>query len=222
MERAINHYEGAIELIEKNVSGWYGQLEVEKDPLANLLNTAINANDLRVRAASLEITLAGYNLPKSPESVDKLLTRLQDEREHRAWLLWILGVLGNRGVETARLETVFLDRIHDPDQTTRAYAVVGLGLLATDSSIAPLLESFRSDPSPNVREGAACALAQSGMFTQEQRLRAVPGLLQMMDDAALDPATRSWVFQALQDITGAGLGSNPAAWRDWWSHHGRR
>jgi hypothetical protein len=222
IERAINHYEGAIELIEKNVPGWYGQLEVQKGALANLLNTAINANDLRVRAASLEITLAGYNLPKSPESVDKILARLQDEPEHRAWLLWILGVLGNRGVDTARIETVFLDRIHDPDQTTRAYAVVGLGLLATDSSIAPLLESFRSDPSPHVREGAACALAQSGMFTQEQRLRAVPGLLQMMDDATLDPATRSWVFQALQDITGAGLGSNPAAWRDWWSHHSRR
>jgi hypothetical protein len=222
MERAINHYEGAIELIEKNVPGWYGQLEVQKGTLANLLNTAINANDLRVRAASLEITLAGYNLRKSPESVDKLLTRLQDEPEHRAWLLWILGVLGNRGVETARLETVFLDRIHDPDQTTRAYAVVGLGLLATDSSIAPLLESFRSDPSPHIREGAACAIAQSGMFKQEQRLRAVPGLLPMMDDATLDPATRSWVFQALQDITGAGLGSNPAAWRDWWSHRSRR
>jgi hypothetical protein len=222
MDRAINHYEGAIELIEKSVPGWYGQLEVEKGPLANLLNTAINANDLRVRAASLEITLAGYSLSKSPESVDKLLTRLQDEPEHRAWLLWILGVLGNRGVDTARLETIFLDRIHDPDQTTRAYAVVGLGLLATDSSIAPLLESFRGDPSPHIREGAACALAQSGMFTQEQRLRAVPGLLQMMDDATLDPATHSWVFQALQDITGAGLGPNPAAWRDWWSRHGRR
>jgi HEAT repeat protein len=221
LERAINHYEGAIELIEKNVSGWYDQLEVQKGPLANLLNTAINANDLRVRAASLEITLAGYNLPKSRESVDKLLARLQDEPEHRAWLLWILGVLGNRGVEAARLETVFLDRIHDPDQTTRAYAVVGLGLLATDSSIAPLLESFRSDPSPHVREGAACAIAQSGMFRQEQRLSAVPGLLQMMDDAALDSATRSWVFQALDDITGAGLGPRPAAWRDWWSRHSR-
>jgi len=221
LERAINHYEGAIELIEKNVSGWYDQLEVQKGPLANLLNTAINANDLRVRAASLEITLAGYNLPKSPESVDKLLARLKDEPEHRAWLLWILGVLGNRGVETARLETVFLDRIHDPDQTTRAYAVVGLGLLATDRSIAPLLESFRSDPSPHVREGAACAIAQSGMFKQEQRLSAVPGLLQMMDDATLDAATRSWVFQALEDITGAGLGPSPAAWRDWWSRHSR-
>jgi hypothetical protein len=222
MERAINHYEGAIELIEKNVPSWYGQLNVEKGPLAGLLNTAINANDLRVRAASLEITLAGYNLPKSPETVDKLLLRLQDEPEHRAWLLWILGVLGNRGVETARLETVFLDRIHDPDVTTRAYAVVGLGLLATDGSISSLLGVVREDPSPHVREGAACAIAQSGMFREEQRMSAVPDLLRMMDDVSLDATTRSWVFQALQDITGAGLGSNPAAWRNWWAQHSRR
>ena len=221
MERAINHYEGAIELIDKNVPSWYGQLEVQKGPLAGLLYTAINANDLRVRAASLEITLAGYNLPKTADSVDTILSRLQNEPEHRAWLLWILGVLGNRGVESARLETVFLDRIHDPDETTRFYAVTGLGLLATDSSIAPLLSAFRDDPSPHVREGAACAIAQSGMFQQEQRMGAVPGLLRMMDDASLDPATRSWVFQALQDITGAGLGPDPAAWRDWWSHHSR-
>jgi HEAT repeat protein len=222
LERAINHYAGAIELIEKNAPSWYGQLEVQRGPLAGLLYTAINANDLRVRAASLEITLAGYNLPKSPESVNQLLIRLQDEPEHRAWLLWILGVLGNRGVETARLETLFLERIHDPDETTRAYAVTGLGLLATDNSIAPLLDVFRNDPAPHVREGAACAIAQSGMFREEQRLNAVPGLLDMMDDASLDAATRGWVFQALQDITGAGLGANPAAWRDWWSHHGRR
>ena len=222
LERAINHYAGAIELIEKNVPSWYGQLEVQKGPLAGSLYTALNANDLRVRAASLEITLAGYNLPKSPESVNQLLIRLHDEPENRAWLLWILGVLGNRGVETARLETLFLDRIHDPDETMRAYAVIGLGLLATDNSIAPLLDVFRNDPSANVREGAACAIAQSGMFREEQRLNAVPGLLNMMDDASLDAATRGWVFQALQDITGAGLGANPAAWRDWWSHHGRR
>ena len=98
MERAINHYAGAVELIDQNVPGWYRQLEVEKGRLAGLLNTAINANDLRVRAASLEITLAGYNLPKTPETVNTLLLRLQDEPDHRAWLLWILGVVGNRGV----------------------------------------------------------------------------------------------------------------------------
>lgn len=221
MERAINHYDGALELIDKDVPSWYGQLEVEKGPLAGLLNTAINANDLRVRAASLEITLAGYNLPKAPSSVDKLLTRLENEPEHRAWLLWILGVLGNRGVETSRLELTFLDRIHDPDQVTRTYAAIGLGLLATDNSIPPLIEMFREDPSPGVREMAACSIAQSGMFTEAQRMRAVPDLLKMMDDAALDPATRSWVFQALRDISGAGIGSDPAAWRAWWSQHSR-
>jgi len=219
MERAINHYQGAIEIIDKNVPSWYGQLEVEKGPLANLLNTAINANDLRVRAASLEITLAGYNLPKSPDTVDKLLVRLEDEPDHRAWLLWILGVLGNRGVETPRIELTFLDRAHDPDQLTRTYAVVGLGLLATDNSIPALIRVFREDPSPQVRERAACSLAQSGMFTEAQRMRAVPDLLKMMDDATLDATTRSWVFQALRDITGAAIGSDPAAWRSWWSQH---
>jgi len=221
MERAINHYEGAIELIDTSVPGWFGHLNVEKGHLAGLLNTAINANDLRVRAASLEITLAGYNLPKTPESVDRILARLQDDPDHRAWFLWILGVLGNRGVEPARLENLFLDRLHDSDQTTRTYAVIGLGLLATDSSIPPLVSVFREDPSPNVREGAACALAQSGMFTQNQRMRAVPDLFRMMDDPTLDPATRSWVFQALRDITGASIGSDPAAWRNWWSQHAR-
>lgn len=219
MERAINHYEGAIELIDKSVPSWYGQLEVEKGPLAGLLNTAINANDLRVRAASLEITLAGYNLPKNPYSVDKLLARLDTEPEHRAWLLWILGVLGNRGVETSRLELTFLDRIHDPDQLTRTYVAIGLALLATDNSIPPLIGMFREDPSPGVREMAACSIAQSGMFTEAQRMRAVPDLLKMMDDATLDPATRSWVFQALRDITGASIGSDPAAWRSWLSQH---
>lgn len=222
MERAINHYAGAVELIDQNVPGWYGHLEVEKGRLAGLLNTAINANDLRVRAASLEITLAGYNLPKTPETVNTLLLRLQDEPDHRAWLLWILGVVGNRGVETARIETVFLDHIHDSDELTRSYAVVGLGLLATDSSVEPLLEAFREDPSPHVREGAACALAQSGMFTENQRMHAVPDLLKMMDDPTLDATTRSWVFQALRDITGASLGSDPAAWRNWWAQQGRR
>jgi HEAT repeat protein len=221
MERAINHYEGAIELIDKSVPAWYGQIEVDKGPLASLLNTAINANDLRVREASLEIILAGYNLPKSPASVDRILARLDTEPEHRAWLLWILGVLGNRGVETSRLEVTFLDRIHDPDQTTRNYVAIGLGLLAKDSAIPPLVRMFREDPSPVVRETAACSIAQSGLFTEAQRMRAVPDLLKMMDDASLDPATRSWVFQALRDITGAGIGSDPAAWRAWWSQHTR-
>lgn len=204
---------------DQNLPSWYGHLDVQNGPLAGLLDTAINANDLRVRAAALEITLAGYNLPKTQASVDTLFLRLQDEPEHRAWLLWTLGVLANRGVETSRIELAFTDRMHDSDELTRTYVAVGLGLVATDSAVQPLIRMFREDPSPQVRERAACSLAQSGMFTQPQRMRAVPDLLPMMDDPALDPATRSWVFQALADITGASLGPNPAAWRSWWSQH---
>lgn len=221
IERAINHYDGAIERIESNVPDWYGRLQVEKGSLAGLLNTAINANDLRVRAASLEIYLAAYNLPKTSASVDSLISRLDNEHDKRAWLLWILGVLGNRGVETSRVESVFLDRLHDPDEVIRIWSVVGLGLVATDGSITPLLTAFRDDPSGQVRERAACSLAQSGMFTPAQRLRAVPDLLRMTDDPTLDPATRGWVFQALRDITGASFGADPASWRTWWSQHGQ-
>src|SRR5258706_1145717 len=37
MERPINHYEGAIELIERNVPSWYGQLKCQKGLPAKML-----------------------------------------------------------------------------------------------------------------------------------------------------------------------------------------
>jgi HEAT repeat protein len=92
-------------------------------------------------------------------------------------------------------------------------------MLGTDDTVRPLLEAFRSDPSPLVRERGGCSLAQSGMLTREQRLRAVPELLKMTDDSSLDDATRSWVFQALRDITGAAIAAQPDAWRSWWAQH---
>ena len=64
-----------------------------------------------------------------------------------------------------------------------------------------------------IRERAACGLAQSGMFSREQRLTAVPRLLDYAEDGALDAETRKWVFQALRDITGQTLPHDAAAWR---------
>ncbi len=52
-------------------------------------------------------------------------------------------------------------------------------------------------------------------------MTAVPELLNYMDDASLDPTTQSWVFQAREDITGAGIGPDPAAWRNWWANQNR-
>ena len=220
LERAINHYEGALALIGTSVDKWFGQLELQGQ-LSSLLTTALNSNDLHVREAALEIELAGYNLPKRADSADALMERIRREPAARPWALWMLGVLGNRGVEPRRAFATLMDHRHDPDEQTRYWAVEGLSLLGTDETVAPLLEAFRSDPSPLVRERGGCGLAQSGMLTREQRLRAVPDLLKMTDDARLDDSTRGWVFQALRDITGASIAADAAAWRAWWAqHHG--
>jgi len=218
LERAVNHYDGALQLISKSVDSWFGQLELQGQ-LSSLLTTALNSNDLHVRGAALEIELAGYNLPKRPESADNLMERIRHEPSARPWALWMLGVLGNRGVETHRAFVTLMDHRHDPDEQTRYWAVEGLSMLGTDETLHPLLEAFRSDPSPLVRERGACGLAQSGMLTREQRLRTVPELLKMTDDMTLDDATRGWVFQALRDITGASLAADSAAWRSWWAQH---
>ena len=218
LERALNHYDGALELIGKSVDGWFGQLELQGQ-LSSLLTTALNANDLHVRGAALEIELAGYNLPKRADSADALIERIRREPSARPWALWMLGVLGNRGVETHRAFVTLMDHRHDPDEQTRYWAVEGLSMLGTDDTVRPLVEAFRSDPSPLVRERGGCGLAQSGMLTREQRLRAVPELLKMTDDMTLDDATRGWVFQALRDITGASIAADSAAWRSWWAQH---
>ncbi len=218
LERAVNHYDGALDLIGKSVDKWFGQLELQGQ-LASLLTTALNSNDLHVRAAALEIELAGYNLPKRAESADNLIERIRREPSARPWALWMLGVLGNRGVETHRAFVTLMDHRNDPDEQTRYWTIEGLSLLGTDDTVAPLLEAFRTDPSPLVRERGGCGLAQSGMLTREQRLRAVPQLLKMTDDMTLDDVTRGWVFQALRDITGATISAQPDAWRAWWAKH---
>ena len=128
-----------------------------------------------------------------------------------------LGLLGNRGIERARAFQVLLASIHDDNVNIRYWAVEGLAYLGTAATIAPLLQVFHDDPSPMIRERAACGLAQSGMLSEKQRRLAVPQLLDFAEDASLDQETHKWVFQALRDITGQNLPHDPAAWRNWYN-----
>jgi len=96
-----------------------------------------------------------------------------------------------------------------------------LAMLGTEESIDPLLSILAHDPAKQVRERAASNLARSGMLTDEQRLTAVPQLLNLLDDDSLGPATQDLVCASLQAITGASFGKDPGAWRDWWAHHDR-
>jgi HEAT repeats len=220
LERAVNHYDGANDQIATRVESWWGKLKFT--PRFNsLITTALNSNDLRVRAAGIELDLAAMGAIKSPATVERLAQQAQSgPRSQRVWALWELGLLGNRGVVPERANEILVSQLHDPDPEVRHWAVEGLAYLGTDESIAPLLQEFHDDPSPMVRERAGCSLAQSGMLTQEQRHSVVPHLLDYADDSSLDAQTHGWVYQALRDITGQNLPNDSSSWRNWYSTSG--
>ncbi len=220
ISEAVDRHPGALELLNARTDLWRGNLQ--KTPrLENLLQSAWNSDDLEVRRASLEIYLDIYDIEKNPESVSTLERRIADEPGARPWALWMLGALGNRGIERIGVLREELDYLHDPNTETRMWAVEALATLGTDDAIDPLLDALRNDPALPVRERAACGLAQAGLFTSEQRRTAVPRLLDLAEDPALDTTTRNWVFHALQDITGGNRGTDAHAWRQWWQQHGQ-
>ena len=217
LERSINHYAGANDQIAARVKRWRGKITLD-ERLNSLFVTGINSDDLRVRAAAIEIDIAARNLEKTAETLDRLEPVARSgEQGPRANALWDLGLLGGRGVEPERVAQILLSSLHDDNENVRYWAVEGLAYLGTDETIEPLLGVFRDDPSPKIRERAACSLAQSGMLSREQRYRAIPRLLDYAGDTSLDDQTRSWVFQALRDITGQALPRDPDAWRRWYA-----
>jgi HEAT repeats len=217
LARAIAHDTDSLEVIGKKVDGWHGQLR-NTDRLFDLVRSALNSEDLRVRSSALEIDLAANNLSKSPESVTLLGQELRNAPSERSSILWQLGALGNRGVEPKRVLAQLLTYVHDRNEETRYWAVEGLAILGTDAAIDPLLDRFAHDPSAKVRKRAGCNLAKAGMLTKAQRLAAVPNLLNLTDDDAIDSATREWMYGALRLITGAEVANDTNAWRKWWAN----
>lgn len=214
---AIARDTDSLEAIDKDLPAWRGQLR-NTDHLYDLVHSALNSDDLRVRGSAIEIDLAANNLDKSPDSVALLVRALHATPAERTLTLWRLGALGNRGVEPKLVLAQLLNFVHDRNEETRYWAVEGLALLGTDETVDPLLDSFAHDASARVRKRAGCNLAKSGMLTKQQRLSAVPELLNLFDDDALDSSTRGWVYGALRLITGAQLGNDANAWRKWWAH----
>jgi len=219
LERSINHFKGANDEIAARVNSWRGQITLD-DHLNGLFVTALNSDDLRVRAAAIEVDLAARNLEKASATVDRLEPDARNgEQGPRANALWDIGLLGSRGIEPQRAAQILIASIHDANINIRYWAVEGLSYIGTDETIAPLLEVFHDDPSAMIRERAACGLAQSGMLSEKQRRHAVPKLLDFADDPALDPETHKWVFQALRDITGQTIPHDAALWREWYRNN---
>jgi hypothetical protein len=219
LESAVNHDRGATDLIAKRVDNWRGKVH-KSQHLDDLEMTALYSDDLRVRAAAIELNLAFSNLAKNEDTALRLIDAAERDPASRPWTAWELGMLANRGVAQDRIHELLGTWIHDPNQQTRFWAVEGLAHIGTDETIKNFLDVLRNDPSLEVRERAGCSLAKSGMLTREQRMKAVPGLLELSDDPALDATTRSWIYQALREITNTTLPNDAATWRAWYATQG--
>lgn len=222
LELAVAQNAGATQQISSHVDGWQGKLHWNSH-IANLTTAALNSNDMRVRESGVEVELAAYGLAKNSASLDYLIqTTESPNHEQKIWALWALGLMANRGVAQDRALDVLTAHLKDSDDDSRRWTVEALGLAGLDATIQPLLKMLHDDPSPLVRERAACALAESGMFTPEQRMTAVPQLLIDTDDPALDAQTHAWAFHALNDITHQHLPNDAAMWRQWYETRGNQ
>jgi hypothetical protein len=232
LESAVSRSDGStdraspnqsVALIESRLDHWRGQLKWDSQ-LGDITSVALNSSDPSVRVSAIEIQIAAYGLTKSDSTVDSLARQAgSKDRAQEIWALWSLGLLGNRGVQPDRVVHILTAHLQNSgahpgqnDEETRRWSVEGLALVGTTSTIAPLLNAMHSDPSAMVRERAACSLAKSGMLSRQQRLIAVPQLINFSEDSALDAQTRGWAFQALADITQQRLPNDSTAWRNWY------
>ncbi len=216
LQEAVSHTPGAVDEISSRVDQWNGKVQWTAQ-IASLSTAALNSDDMRVRQSGVEVELAAYGLARNSQSLEYLLKAVDsDDHAQKIWALWALGLMANRGVESERIVDVLVSHLGDADVEFRHWAVEGLALSGADAAIAPLMKAMHDDPAPLVRERSACSLAESGMFTPEQRATVVPQLIDYLDDPSLDAQTHGWAFHALSDITHQHLGNDPAAWRSWY------
>jgi HEAT repeat protein len=216
---AVNHYDGAAKMVMDRVDSWHGKLSKTAN-WDTVEQAARSSSDLRARNAAIEADLAVYGLEKNSASVDKLISDAPVHVGNRGFDFYMLGMLGNRGVESSRVHTTLKEWAHDADEGTRYWAIEGLAFLGSDDTISDFLDVLRSDPSMNVRQRCAASLTKSGTMTREQRMQAVPGLIEIAADGSAGAATQGWAFQALREITYEQIGNDAAAWRTWFADHG--
>jgi hypothetical protein len=220
LQYAISHHVGATDAIKARVKGWRGAI-ASTPALDTLLDVARNGDDLRVRAAGIEIELAAMNLVRTAAQVDALLAQIARGPHLARRDIYALGLLANRGVETERIHGELRLLTHAEQPLVRYQAYAAIANLGTDDAVRDLLDGFHHDPSSMVRiDGGGCGLAHCGMLTRAQRMLAVPGLIGMAEDKALDATTVVYAYRALREITDETLPDDAPRWREWYAAHG--
>jgi hypothetical protein len=220
LQYAISHHVGATDEIKARVDGWRGAIE-STPSLETLLDVARNGDDLRVRAAAIEIELAAMQIAKTSAEVDALLGPISASPLDARHEIYVLGLLANRGVETDRILYELRVLTHSDEYLVRYQSYAAIANIGTDETVGDLVEGFHHDPSFAVRiNGGGCGVAHCGMLTRAQRMLAVPGLIEMVGDKALAKADVSYAYRALREITDETLPDDARQWRDWYAVHG--
>jgi hypothetical protein len=220
LQYAISHHRGATDEIKERAKRWRGQIKMT-DSMRTLMDVALNGDDLRVRAAVFEIDLAIANMAKTTEQAEALIQSAAADPVHAELAIWYLGFLANRGVETGRIHTELRNWARSGEEEVRFRAVSAIGDIGTDDTVPDLVNAFHHDSSFHVRiDGGGCGLAHCGMLTRAQRMRAIPGLIEMVEDKKLDAETAKYGYRALREITDQTLGDEPEVWRQWYAAHG--
>jgi hypothetical protein len=220
LQYAISHHLGATEEVKARVQGWHGQI-TSTPSLETLLDVARNGGDLRVRAAAIEIELAVMNIARTSAQVDALLRPIAASAKDARHEIYSLGLLANRGVETERIHNELRVLTRSEEYLVRYQAYAAIANIGTDETVGDLVDGFHHDPSSAVRiDGGGCGLAHCGMLTRAQRMLAIPGLIEMVEDKALDSMSVSYGYRALREITDETLPDNVQQWRQWYGLHG--
>jgi len=214
LQRVAAGDSAAAERVLATSDNWMGKTS-RTQKADQAMTAALNSHDLGARAAAVQAELALGGVRRDAAGLD-YLERTARGAQYRGWALWMLGAIGNRGVDPARAGQIIRNYLDDPNANTRASAVEGLSILATDDTVPILLDRFRHDSSPVVQEGVARSLAEAGMYTHAQRMVAAATLVTWLDDSSLSAAQREWTLHALRDISGQNLGTDSSAWRHWY------
>lgn len=216
LQLALRGKPGVPTQISQHAEAWRGKISPSQG-LLRQLDAALSSNDLQVRNAAVEIELAAYNLPRTEATAQALIARAESDPAARPASLWMMGLVGSRGIAVDRVSEFLLSCLHDPQTETRLHAVDALALLAAEDSVPALLEALHNDASVDVRRRAASDLAHAGLLDHDQRMSALPALVQYSADPKLDPITRGLVFQTLRELTAEKLPDDASSWQRWYA-----
>lgn len=215
LARAASDDESAAQQVLAQADAWTGK--TRRTPHSDqFVSACLYSKNSDVRAAAMAALLAFDGVARNSAGL-AMAENAAGKPNQRAWALWTLGALANRGVDPTHAASLIESYLSDPDVRTRATAVDALSLVGSDETVPILLDRFRNDPSPIVQEGAARDLAVAGMYTHAQRMVAAAKLVGWVSDPALSVPQRAWAVHALDDISGKNFGTDSAAWESWYA-----